>query len=405
MGSRSHGSAQGIAVCVLALAVLAPAALAKTYRPTRRDDPAPNGCHKHDCSLREAVTKANNHSGPDTIVLKGGKTYDLGQANVSGDENFNATGDIDILQALTLKSSNRKLATINAHGIDRVLQTGSMGAIGRVTLKRLHLEHGDATVTSQVGGGIVDGEGNVKIVHSVISGNRASSGGGVYNQYPKTTTIVKSTIKGNRAVGGSGAGGGLEVYDGAAKVVDSTINGNHAVFGGGIFFYGLTALNATNSTIANNQASHTGGGIEESGGNPGPSRLKSVTIARNQADPNGTTIGATGGLVAGDPNVIVRNSIIALNTVGGSGFPDCLGSPTPAGKSLLTEISGCPGFSGAAIVTSTPRLGKLADNGGPTKTIALRRHSKAINHAGAGSPPRDQRGHKRHNPDIGAFER
>ena len=46
-------------------------------------------------------------------------------------------------------------------------------------------------------------------------------------------------------------------------------------------------------------------------------------------------------------------------------------------------------------------------NGGPTKTIALKKGSAAIGHAHKPSAPnRDQRGRKRdNNPDTGAFER
>jgi hypothetical protein len=57
-------------------------------------------------------------------------------------------------------------------------------------------------------------------------------------------------------------------------------------------------------------------------------------------------------------------------------------------------------------VKPNPRIGTLTDNGGPTKTIALKNESPALGHAGPGSPKRDQRGVKRDSkPDIGAFER
>ena len=46
-----------LAGCLAAVALLATAsaACALTYRPTRTDDPKPNGCKAKDCSLREAV--------------------------------------------------------------------------------------------------------------------------------------------------------------------------------------------------------------------------------------------------------------------------------------------------------------------------------------------------------------
>ena len=106
----------------------------------------------------------------------------------------------------------------------------------------------------------------------------------------------------------------------------------------------------------------------------------------------------------------VKNSLIALNTdpVG----PDCHvatpGGIVSAGHNLIGDTTDCTGIFGPATHDFTdlnPRIAQLANNGGPTKTIALRRHSKAINHAGSDAPKRDQRGVKRHDPDIGAFER
>ena len=105
----------------------------------------------------------------------------------------------------------------------------------------------------------------------------------------------------------------------------------------------------------------------------------------------------------------IHNSIVALNRYGNGNVSDCSGTYDSFGRNLLTNSSvGCSGFPDPPnIVTGDPRLGGLADNGGPTKTIALRRRSPAINHAlKASAEKRDQRGNKRgKRPDIGAFER
>jgi hypothetical protein len=51
-----------------------------------------------------------------------------------------------------------------------------------------------------------------------------------------------------------------------------------------------------------------------------------------------------------------------------------------------------------------PKLGPLADNGGPTKTMALLAGSPAIG-GGAGCPSTDQRGEPRKGAcDIGAYQ-
>ena len=59
------------------------------------------------------------------------------------------------------------------------------------------------------------------------------------------------------------------------------------------------------------------------------------------------------------------------------------------------------------MVRRNPKLGKLARNGGPTKTVALKKGSPAIGEAKRSTAPgKDQRGRKRdRRPDVGAFER
>ena len=58
------------------------------------------------------------------------------------------------------------------------------------------------------------------------------------------------------------------------------------------------------------------------------------------------------------------------------------------------------------IRNTNPQIGPLADNGGPTKTMALLPNSPAIDAGNdANAPPRDQRGYLRNGTsDIGAFE-
>jgi len=58
-------------------------------------------------------------------------------------------------------------------------------------------------------------------------------------------------------------------------------------------------------------------------------------------------------------------------------------------------------------VRSNPRIGKLRRNGGPTRAVALRKRSPAINNASRRTAPnRDQRGERRgRKKDIGAYER
>ena len=234
-----------------------------------------------------------------------------------------------------------------------------------------------------------------------------------------TLNVVRSTISANRGVSTSGGvGGGISLADmGTARVVASTISGNAVDgTGGGIdLINGATKLIVTNSTIANNKSTGGGGGINA---NDVELVLRNATIARNHADTDGVSLDRGGGIeVASSATAQVRNTILALNTAfpGDTDTRDCVifsgGTITSLGRNLFSNQPGTFGCGTSFafppnILQPNPHLGKLANNGGPTKTIALLRRSKAINHAGPGAPPRDQRGVKRDNhPDIGAFER
>ncbi len=144
--------------------------------------------------------------------------------------------------------------------------------------------------------------------------------------------------------------------------------------------------------------------------------MNAVTVSRNVADSNSDASGTGGGVYLDSTSgsaAHVGNSLLALNRVNfnlAAGLDCATAGPSfdSLGHNLLTANGGsCPGFSAPGdIVRAQPRIGKLADNGGPTETVALRRGSPAISHAGASAPGRDQRGHKRDpHPDAGAFER
>ena len=112
----------------------------------------------------------------------------------------------------------------------------------------------------------------------------------------------------------------------------------------------------------------------------------------------------------------VHSSLVALNTVAMPGGPqpsDCatgFGNPFHSdGHNLIGNPAGCLGFGAVGdLFGGKLRLGKLADNGGPTKTIALQKGSRAINHGDVPvttSDTYDQRNFGRYKkPDIGAYE-
>ena len=102
---------------------------------------------------------------------------------------------------------------------------------------------------------------------------------------------------------------------------------------------------------------------------------------------------------------------MGLNALGaGATGPDCFNASAgfdSLGHNLIGDATGCTGFDAPGdLFGGALKLGKLAGNGGPTKTIALKQGSRAINGADSKAPPKDQRGVKRgKKPDIGAYER
>jgi len=124
--------------------------------------------------------------------------------------------------------------------------------------------------------------------------------------------------------------------------------------------------------------------------------------------------------------VTLSNTLLAANTLGaGASDPDCAGALTdgPGGHNLLGNNVGCSGLTngvngdqvGAGASPIDPRLVPLANNGGPTQTMALLAGSPAI---GAGDTTTceqapindlDQRGVPRNAAlrracDIGAYD-
>lgn len=366
MSFRRQGEIASIAlgVAMFWLAVPAPAA---TYKPNTTADHVPNACTHSDCTLREAVIQGNSHIGGDKIVLRSGKTYKLHRPGTGDDTS--GSGDLDInLDPMTIRSSSKsKPAIIDGGGIDRVFDVGpNTPASARFELLRIQ---------GGVGGIQVNG-GTAKIVKTTVSHN-------------KTTSF----------------GGGLNLVGGKTTLQQSTVSNNKAKNAGGVAVHGDARLTAVNSTVADNSTSGTGGGVDvfESG----IAKLKSVSVVRNHA--NASNGGWDGGGLYNSASTTVTNSIIALNTVGGGGGagPDCFGTFAATGVNLLSTTSpDCSGLGGPPDLTSAhPKLAQLKKNGGPTKTVALGKRSPAVNHAGSGSPTRDQRGVKRKNPDVGAFER
>lgn len=236
---------------------------------------------------------------------------------------------------------------------------------------------------TNMGGALYNAGGySLILTNTNLYNNTANSGGGLNSA--AFTLIQSSSIFSNSATGGNG-GGINEESNGAVVLANSTLTRNSAVQGGAIAFSGAE-LASTNTTIANNTTSAQSSNIYISGpqfNNNNSTAIFTNTILSGQMGTNCKTA---------DAYSFVQDGGYNLEYSGGN-------------------ANSC-GFSNHA-QNSDPVLGPLANNGGPTLTMALLDFSPAIDNGNdavcAAFPINnvDQRGIARpigSHCDIGAYE-
>ncbi len=231
---------------------------------------------------------------------------------------------------------------------------------------------------------------------------------------------------GSSGNGGFGGGGGGVTGGGGFGGADSlgSRGGSGAGMGGAIFNESGT-LNLINSTLAGNTAT-PGNGAKGLGGavftRNGRVEITSSTLAANTANDGGGAIyvvadAASGsGFTGGTATVVMVNSIFADTPNGASNYEEInlggAGIDSTGTTNNVIESDPPVGSAPEVISSADPQLGPLADNGGPTKTMALLAGSPAIDagsNAAASALTTDQRGTdfnriENSTVDIGAFE-
>ena len=372
---------RALATIVSAL-LLSNTAAAATRTVTNLDDNGPG-------SLRRALADA---AAGDTIAFSVTGTIVL-----TGSELEVGTSDLKI------QGPGAKLLAVSgndSHRIFNVLQ-GARVAISGITLR-------DGNVTS--GGAAILNGGNVSLTECTISNNR---GGGIRNA--GTMEVNRCTISANvvqNPVGGNAVGGGI-LNDGALTISNSTVADNEVV----------------DDALSNIQDIAQGAGIFASFGSQSLT-VSGCTISGNRVTGNGLGLKRGAGIANSSSDLAnVRDTIVAGNVAPEK--PDVDGRFTSGGYNLIGnkaragDIDNGVGFDdgvnndqvgGAGRPPIDPRLGPLADNGGPTFTKALLSGSPAIDQ-GISDLDTDQRGAARRfdfaekpnaeggdASDVGAFE-
>jgi len=242
------------------------------------------------------------------------------------------------------------------------------------------------------GGGGAGGGGGWHISLSGGGGGDGGDGSGGAICNLGSSVIQSSSIVSNTSVGGFGGPGGAGVSLGplGGPVGIGGNGGNGGSGCGGIWGF----VQMTNCTVALNYGYGGSGGHGGAGGYSPPPGSSGASGA------NGAYGVAAGGL-SGSGSWLI-NTLLAGNTP-----TNCSGVITDLGHNLSSD--GSCNFTNIGSMNNTdPKLGPLADNGGPTLTMRLLPGSPAID-AGdnAAAPPTDQRGFPRPvglAADIGACE-
>ncbi len=310
----------------------------------------------NNCSLRGAISKSNAISGGiGTIVLPAG-TYRLTVEGASEDENV--TGDLDITEPVKIIGDGSDTTFIQAgtrpsDGIDRVIQVFSTG--GHVELKGLTVRWGKAPEGEHGGGIHIIYNSDTLIDQLSIEANSGYQGGGIYVHTSGDFSLTYSTIINNVA---ENSGGGI-YHMGILLMEGTTISGNSAAAGGGICNNSEAYLR--NVTISGNTATSIAGGIFQI--NTGDLTIYNVTIANNIA-PAGTYWQMFNTLTVNAYNSIISSA---------SGSIACSNVLDVDVHNIYSDTS-----CGTNTPVPDPMLGALQDNGGLTWTHALLIGSPAI---------------------------
>ena len=364
-----------------------------------------------DCSLRAAIDETN--VAPltfDVITIADG--IDPVLTRPGGEEDANATGDLDITGWVTIHGGG---ATIDAAGLDRVLDHhGPALAIDHVTIT----------------GGVLSGDGETDDEWwdndpAFAPGNGAfGDGGGIRST--GVLTVADSTITGNQLLylipANGPFGAGIDVSGGPVLVTGTNIEANRSLdgtagWGGGLAAHDIDDLRIATSTVRGNLIGGNWHSYEAGGGGISLERAD-VAIERSTVSDN--VAGAADGRGEGagirtiDSNLDIVRSTLSDNTAGtdygpvnelyarggsvditgstiANRFPElsvaaatevtirssvvvaiCSGTVVSAGFNVAGPVGAnpnpCPLGAPTDRTGVDPLIGPLADHGGPTET-------------------------------------
>jgi subtilase family protein/cadherin-like protein/Big-like domain-containing protein/FG-GAP repeat protein len=334
-----------------------------------------NPCDGVGSESRILLVNASGNLTLNNTTISNGCVFDSG----GGGDEISGGGIAVIGGILSLNNS------VISNNISQFLGGGIYSNAGTITIENSEVLNNSS---QNWAAGIMNfNNGELIINNSSITNNSAAGNAGGIDNSSSTVTINNSTVSSN-STGPGFHGGGIYSTSGTLTLFNSTVYGNSATYGAGISTFGLDTF-IINSTITENVATSQGAGI----------------------------------YITGPNNFVLKNSLVANNTISNSTSSNCWifngsGLLTSLGHNLYSpSADNCPTTGNGDLVVPDAYIGSLENNGGPTKTITLLDNSPAIdavpltNCKDLNSIPvfQDQRGITRPNIaaancDIGAFE-
>ena len=282
-----------------------------------------------DCSLREAISAANDNTPVDACPA--------GDAVITDTITFDVAGVITVTSQLEVTEGG----PLVIDGGDVITTSGG----GAVTVwwvgagSELILQH--LTEMAGYSGALYNDDGDVTIVDSVFKGNSSTyDGAGLYNTYYGTLILIDCIVDSNEVYPlGEFPGKGAGLYNyGKAIVINSSFTGNIAPDGsGGGGIYNSGEISIVDSAFIGNSGGNGAAMI-----NNGTAQINSSTFANNTAL---GWYGGSGGAITNYGTLEITNTMFSNNVTGGPG-------------------GGIASFIGSLFITDSSIISNSASNGG-----------------------------------------
>ncbi len=162
---------------------------------------------------------------------------------------------------------------------------------------------------------LLDNEGTLTLIGSVVSGNNSfNGGGGIYNA--GRLTLTSSCVSGNSS--SYGGGGIFNDSNATATLTNSCVSGNSSAYGGGGILNNYNAImTLTNSVVSGNTSSNSKNGNGNGGGiyNQGTLTLTHTFVETNIAY---TNTGGGGGGIYNTRRLTLTGSVVSGNRASGN---------------------------------------------------------------------------------------